>query len=433
MKSGMQRVNQLNRVSSKRKTKIFSLVFALAVLSMCSNIFYPAETAIASDITVQKTIELSNKSRTKAGEKPLTANSKLTRAAEAKAADMIANNYFSHTSPAGKTPWVWIQEENYDYSYAGENLAMDFHSAEKMEDAWMASPTHRANILNKKYKETGVAVKTGFLNGRQTIVVVVMFGSGDQNLSGAPEERKNIFESAGKKEADKYFPALPVGADMKNNISAFRFPIITSPKPGEIFSGSTVEIAGRAKPGEAVTVMDNGNFVGTASADSIGWFFLSEKNLSEGSHSIVLQSNNIIAKYATDFFVDRGKPAIDFRLYADKNDPSKLFLEASADKNNCTFQFNGESRYATRERKTLFPVDAGKSSAILRVSDQAGNKNFKQVNFANYYFGSSENKNKISDKLAALISAPENIFANDSGREAIKSNLGIAIGGINKY
>ena len=135
----------------------------------------------------------------------------------------------------------------------------------------------------------------------------------------------------------------------------------------------------------------------------------------------------------TDFYVDRAKPEVDFRLYADGSNPNRFFLEASADKNNCTFQFNGEARQAMQGNKVLFAIDSEKSSAILRVRDQAGNKNFKQISLANYYPGSGSNKNNISDKLAGLMSAPENIFADDSGREALKNNLNIAMGGINKY
>ena len=175
----MQWVNQLNRVSSRGRTKIFSLVFVLVIISASAFIVSSSGKTVASDITVEKVIELTNASRMEAGESALTVNSKLSQAAEAKASDMVANNYFSHTSPAGKTPWNWIQKENYDYIYAGENLAMDFFSAEKMEEAWMASPTHRANILNQNNHDLGTAVKEGIINGRETILSVVMFGSGD--------------------------------------------------------------------------------------------------------------------------------------------------------------------------------------------------------------------------------------------------------------
>lgn len=425
MKQGMQWVNQLNRVGSKGRMKIFSLVFVLVIISASVLVVSSTGKTNASDITVEKVVELTNSSRADAGESVLVANSKLSQAAEAKAEDMIANNYFSHTSPAGTTPWSWIQKENYDYIYAGENLAMDFHSAEKMEEAWMASPTHRANILNQNYHEIGTAVKEGIINGHETTLAVVMFGSGDKNSPGAKEVSEEKSISKNDLDVEKNFPTLSGGEGKKDKIS-FEQPTITSPQSGETFSEGVVQIAGRAKPGETVAIFDNGNFVGSAVADSNGWFSASEKELSEGAHSLAIQNKNIFAKATTDFFVDREKPTINFRLYADKRDPNRYFLEASASKKNCMFQFNGESRNVAWGSKALFSIDAEKSSAILRVWDQAGNKNFKQINLANYYSGSSENKNKISDKLAALMSTPESIFASDSGRAAVKNNLGLA-------
>ncbi|MCX6766253.1 MAG: CAP domain-containing protein [Candidatus Moranbacteria bacterium] len=419
-------------VSSRGRTKIFSLVFVSVIISASALVVSSSGKTVASDITVEKVIELTNASRAEAGESALTVNSKLSQAAETKASDMVANNYFSHTSPAGATPWSWIQKENYDYIYAGENLAMDFHAAENMEEAWMASPTHRANILNQNYHEMGTAVKEGIINGHDTILVVVMFGSGDKNSSSLNDVNKKTLNPEKRVDSGKNFPTLSVGEEGRSQ-SLFEQPTITSPQSGEIFSGSEVKITGRAKPEETVAIFDNGNFVGSAVADPDGWFSFSETGLAEGTHGLALQNKNVFADATTNFFVDREKPNVDFRLYADQNDPSRFFLEASADKNNCTFQFNGESRPVLGEDKALFSVDAEKSSIILRVSDQAGNKNFRQINLANYYPGSGNSGNNISDKLAALMSAPENIFANDPGRDAMKNNLGLAMGGINNY
>ena len=432
MKKNGKWVVEFVRVSSKGRTKIFSLVFVLVII-LASVLFVSSSgKTIASDITVEKVIELTNSSRTDAGESALATNSKLSQAAEEKANDMVANNYFSHTSPAGTTPWSWIQKENYDYIYAGENLAMDFFSAEKMEEAWMASPTHRANILNQNYYEIGTAVKEGNINGHETTLAVVVFGSGDKNSSSANNEKKETLNSEKETDTAKNIPTLSVGAE-KKDATFLGQPTITSPQSGETFSGSVVKIAGRAQPGETVEIFDNGNFVGSAVANQNGWFLSEEKKLNEGEHSLALQNKNIFVGGAAAFYIDHEKPTVDFRLYADQNNSRRFFVEASASKNNCTFQLNGESRYVPWGDKAFFSIGADKSSAILRVSDQAGNKNFRQINLANYYPGSSENKNKISDKLAALMSEPENIFANDSGRDALKNNLNIAMGGLNNY
>ncbi len=428
----------MERESSKTKTKIFSLVFVLSFILAGSYVFSAVQTTVASDITISKVIELTNISRSGVSEKNLSLNEKLSRAAEAKASDMLAKNYFSHTSPGGVTPWKWIDGESYDYSYAGENLAMDFQSAEKMEDAWMRSPTHRANILNEKYKDIGVAVKAGKINGSETILAVVMFGSGDKNNSSAIDAKKEISKNdkpaspADKSAGKKNIPVLSVGEE-KKAVASFDEPVITSPQEGEQLSGDEVKIAGRARPGETVDIFDNGNFADSAIADSNGWFSSSEKKMSEGKHTLALQRKNMPTDAKTEFYVDKKKPNIDFRLYADKNNPRQFFLETSANKKGCTFQLDGDSRYVADGSKVLFAIDSKKSSAILRVSDQAGNKDFRQISMANYFAGIVNNKNNISEKLAALMFFPEDVFALNSGREAMKNNLGIAMGGINNH
>lgn len=417
MKKRLQWVSQIDWVSSKRKTKLLSAGFALILAGIFVFFFIPSDASTASDITADSVVALTNQSRAESGETALAVNVKLSQAAQAKAGDMIANDYFSHTSPAGTTPWNWIEKQNYDYNYAGENLAMDFYSSDKMEEAWMASPTHRANILNDRYREVGVAVKEGVINGHDTILAVVMFGSGDKNLPSA---------SDAKVSSDKNIPLLPSG-EARQEALVFQNPVITSPQADEIVSGNEVKISGRAQAGEAVSIYDNGNFIESTAADSKGWFFATEKNLSGGNHKLTLDNG----KTDTKFFADRIAPDVDFHLYADATSPQKIFLEAGTNKDNCTFQFGDETRVVAQGARTVFAVDLQKSSMILRVRDEAGNKNFRQVNIANYY--SPEKIINISGRLAAFLSAPKAIYAADSGRDALKNNLSLAMGGFNNH
>jgi len=106
----------------------------------------------------------------------LTLNSQLNKAAELKAADMVKNGYFDHNSPEGFTPWHWFDEAGYNFIYAGENLAADFNSPRNIVQAWMDSPSHRQNILDNHFNETGLAVIQGNYNGHSSLFVVQMFG-----------------------------------------------------------------------------------------------------------------------------------------------------------------------------------------------------------------------------------------------------------------
>jgi uncharacterized protein YkwD len=96
----------------------------------------------------------------------------LKEAAQKKLQDMFDNNYWDHTSPSGIKAWNFINESGYSYDIAGENLSKGFVSAESMTEAWMNSPTHKANIMNSAYKDTGVALGNGMIDGRLTTVAV---------------------------------------------------------------------------------------------------------------------------------------------------------------------------------------------------------------------------------------------------------------------
>lgn len=125
----------------------------------------------------QTLVTLTNADRTASGDSSVVMNAALSAAAQKKANDMIANQYFSHVSPSGVAPWYWFTESSYTYIYAGENLAMDFYTPATLEAAWMASPTHRANILNAKYKDVGFGIAQGTYQGKPAIFIVEFFGT----------------------------------------------------------------------------------------------------------------------------------------------------------------------------------------------------------------------------------------------------------------
>lgn len=137
----------------------------------------PRQQTIGSSQMSEAIIKLTNIYRQEAGLKPLLINPRLTQAAINKANDIITNQYFSHTSPEGKRFSDWIKEVNYSYFYSGENLAIDFTSAEDAFSAWLKSDKHRQNIERSEFQEIGVASISGKFNGRQTTVIVQLFGS----------------------------------------------------------------------------------------------------------------------------------------------------------------------------------------------------------------------------------------------------------------
>jgi hypothetical protein len=145
------------------------LVFAVAVM-------LPAAVVFSSAISQANIIALTNATRESLGLSDLTPNSQLQAAAQAKADDMMLNHYFAHTSPAGKTPWDWIHTAGYMYTLAGENLAAHYETSEDVTSGWLASPTHRANIVNERFSEIGIGISHGEFDDYDTFLVVQMFG-----------------------------------------------------------------------------------------------------------------------------------------------------------------------------------------------------------------------------------------------------------------
>lgn len=128
-------------------------------------------------LTKKGVIDLTNNERVAQGLSKLSENSKLDSSAEAKVDDMFANQYFEHISPTGVGVDNLAENVHYEYIVVGENLALgNFKDDQAVVTAWMKSPGHRANILNARYQEIGVAVKRGNFEGREVWLAVQEFG-----------------------------------------------------------------------------------------------------------------------------------------------------------------------------------------------------------------------------------------------------------------
>jgi hypothetical protein len=158
------------------------IMFSQLLLTAVGRVL-PGVLGIASSITAEELVNLTNNQRTAAGLAPLNLNQTLVQAAALKGGDMLAKNYWAHNSPTGATPWSFIKQAGYSYIYAGENLARDFMDTGSVVSAWMNSATHRENILSSRYQEIGIAVVHGNFQGQDTTLVVQMFGT---SLSPTP-------------------------------------------------------------------------------------------------------------------------------------------------------------------------------------------------------------------------------------------------------
>ncbi|MEU3660204.1 CAP domain-containing protein [Streptomyces sp. NPDC032940] len=106
-------------------------------------------------------LALVNKERASAGCSPVTANDRLTRAADDYSDVMAASGVMSHTGPDGSTMTTRVEAAGYEWSTLGENIARGQADAASVMESWMNSPGHRANILNCSFEELGVGVHFG--------------------------------------------------------------------------------------------------------------------------------------------------------------------------------------------------------------------------------------------------------------------------------
>jgi uncharacterized protein YkwD len=150
-------------------------VITPGALKVKSDLVYDAKDV---RLSIKDVITETNRSRTEnGGLQSLKENSKLDLSAQLKLQDMFKQQYFEHVSPDGVGVSDLGNKVSYEYIVIGENLALgNFKNGKALVDAWMASPGHRANILNAKYTEIGVAVGHGVYKGQDIWLAVQHFG-----------------------------------------------------------------------------------------------------------------------------------------------------------------------------------------------------------------------------------------------------------------
>lgn len=116
--------------------------------------------AYATTMSIRGLLRDTNNARAANGVAPLSINMELDASAQAKAKDMVARDYWSHNTPDGSPPWVFVDAQGYTYQKLGENLATGFSDEQSVINGWMASPPHRENLLDPVFTDVGF----GFAN-----------------------------------------------------------------------------------------------------------------------------------------------------------------------------------------------------------------------------------------------------------------------------
>lgn len=141
----------------------------------------------ATSMSSSELLRSTNEARSENQLPALKLNKKLNSAAQSKAIDMAKKNYWSHTTPDGKEPWIFINNANYTYKKAGENLAYGFSDPSQVLSGWLNSPSHRENVLDRDYQDIGFgyANSPDFDNNGPATIVVAMYGTSTNSLVGS--------------------------------------------------------------------------------------------------------------------------------------------------------------------------------------------------------------------------------------------------------
>lgn len=217
-----------HRAKLLHNVSLFVLILAVATASSFAVFIHkthPEVLGISYQISNTELLNLTNYERQQNGLPELALNQQLASAAQKKGQHMFLHDYWAHFAPDGTSPWQFIRGEGYEYTYAGENLAKGFTTSVDAMNAWMKSPTHKANILSPNYADVGFSIQEGKLQGEETILIVQEFGS----KGNVPVVRENT----------------PI-AEVKGS-TQIQLPTITDNPPQNISSKPIIDLTSVAK------------------------------------------------------------------------------------------------------------------------------------------------------------------------------------------
>lgn len=250
----------------REKNVVSVALIAVAIFNMAFflNSFLTRHPDLLSTVITGVLIDITNSNRLAQNLNTLKENPTLAYAAQLKANDMAEKGYFAHNSPDGKSPWYWFNEGGYQFLYAGENLAVNFSESEDVVRAWMNSEGHRANILNDKFTEIGIAMAPGVYNGRDTIFVVQLFAQpAPQALVVAEKEKSDAVE-------EKEVPSVTVlaQASTTGEVASAEVEPVKKEKEVEVLSEQS-DVLKKPVNTEMFIAVSNDAYVSTATKEVI--------------------------------------------------------------------------------------------------------------------------------------------------------------------
>ncbi len=369
-----------------RKVALVAYSFIIVFVNSFGGIFGISKVE-ASTISTENIINLTNQERIASGLNALNENSQLDAAALAKANNMFEQQYWDHFGPNGETPWQFIRAEGYNYVYAGENLAKGFQTAEGVHEAWMASPTHAANIMSGNYKDIGVAIVQGVLLGKQTTLVVQMFGNLTTQVAGTSTVEGTESSSG------------TVIGNEQGEIKSIR---ITSPVQSSISTDPSLNVQGETAnvSGDyTVEVLDKSVVVGETTSSDNSWEYDKNGDWFEGEHVLKAQvkGENVVSQEIS-FTMDSTAPLVDLSSIAVSKGDDSYTLTFKIDNTWTDLRIvNGADTIPVtsedKENITIeIPTKGIGTKIVIMASDVLGNVSQTDIT---EYFQTNEGKTNI--------------------------------------
>jgi hypothetical protein len=306
--------NNYNPFFSTRVAMVILTLWVL-LLNTFSGILIDNFGVYATNMTADRIIQLTNEERAKQGLGSVSSNALLSSAAHAKANDMFEKQYWDHFGPNGESPWDFIKAAGYNYVYAGENLGKGFTTSEGVHQAWMASPTHKENILSPNYQDIGIAIVSGELHGETLILVVQMFGSlsrptvEESPLIGQSEPEPEVKKEVVEQKEPEYIQADSEDGKTKSIRIVYPEDEVTYTDPQLPIKGKTENF----DIGEIIEIIKDNSVVGETKVevDSV-WEFQNSYDWAEGKNYLDAVISDGEKKYrdSVNFYIKSSPPEI---------------------------------------------------------------------------------------------------------------------------
>lgn len=309
----------------KRGLGIFCSI--LIIFNFLSSTLFPSfvEKSHAASYSSIELMGMANSSRAGASLPLLSYSKTLESAAYAKAQDMLNKNYWAHFGPNGESPWQFIVGAGYVYQYAGENLGRGFTDAQSLHNAWMASPSHYANIMKPEFRDIGIAIVEGNLQGEDTILVVQLFGAvpGAQNTENNQNiVTSNLPEPVSSSTSIKTNTSQNLTTKSRSSVSSIstkasppKTPTIDNPANNSILNSDKFKLSGSTEIGSIVQIFKDEQIWSELNPDDSGrWELQNLDDLTEGEYSFKVRAikNNLESDFsiALNIKIDKTPPKL---------------------------------------------------------------------------------------------------------------------------